>query len=169
MTIISCLFITLAFFPTSIYANNIRGDVISDGDIGFSHQMMAKEALTKSGISMMLGHPHESSELEKLHVAEKGENSINPLATASFFTYGYREDFSCDTTKPTFLTWGYLTETCFTAPSSSGVNYTTFAYRCNESKFLLSFFLFLSSSSSSSWLLLHYLQQQRLLRKCYDL
>jgi hypothetical protein len=141
----SCL---LAFLAPS-FAANVRSNVAPasslSSPLGSSqfHEDIAKAVLTQPGFTM----PFENSErLKNLRLVGKGENPINPSATSSFFTYSTRNDLSCDTSKPTTITWGYPTETCLTASSTStNVDYTSFAYRCNTSKFVHS-----SSSSSSS-------------------
>jgi hypothetical protein len=168
----SCLFTFLASASSFAQANTIRGSN-NNFDLTSSaaslkkmtpREMMAKATKAKTGLNL---GPYDSAALKNLHLAAKGENPIKPLATSTtFITAAYREDATCDATKPTIYTEGYLTETCFTASPSSGVAYSTFAYRCNTSKFrlpsLLSFsFHDLSSFSASStplffsWILLH--------------
>jgi hypothetical protein len=138
----SCLFAVLASFAQ---ANNIRSNPLAataaaakaKANIASAElhprQVAAKIAQAKTGFA--LGHFPDNAALKNFRVVEQGENSLNPLATASFFTQSYRDGVTCDSTKPTVSTFGYLTETCFTPTASSGVTFTSFAYRCNTSKF----------------------------------
>lgn len=127
----SCLFAVLASFA---HANNIRTNVAKPAVPLDMHPREAIAKIVHSKTGAAFGHFPDSEALKNFRVVEQGENSINPLDTASFFTTTYRQDGTCDSTKPIDSTRGYLTETCFTPVDATAITFSSYAYRCNTSK-----------------------------------
>jgi hypothetical protein len=130
----SCLFAVLTSFAQ---ANNVRSNIAHAEKQAVAYKRMtpreaaAKVALAKTGVA--LGSHFDSATLKNFRVVAQGESPL-ALGTAAFFTQSYKDAMSCASSIPDVVTSGYLTETCFT-PDTSGASYSSFAYRCNTSKF----------------------------------
>jgi hypothetical protein len=132
----SCLFAVLASLAQ---ANNVRSNIAhAEKQVVAPKRMTpreaaAKVALAKTGVAF--GSHFDSATLKNLRVVAQGESPL-ALGTSAFMTMSYKGALICDASEPDVMTSGYLTETCF-IPGTTGASYSSFAYRCNTSKFTL--------------------------------
>jgi hypothetical protein len=128
----SCLFAVLASLAQ---ANNIRNNIAhAEKQAVASKRMTPREVTTRialTGTSLALGRHPDTATLETFRVIGEGDS---PLASgaAKFMTTSYKQDLTCDGSKPDIATFGYLTETCYIPDSAT--TYSSFAYRCKKGK-----------------------------------